>query len=320
MAAAAPTKGGASKRTLAFRLKRAGRRLVGKCGYFMFDRVRNLTNRMSPERAERIGALLGRGWYWLPTRGRRYTLSNLRIAFPERSERERRELAKRVFEHFGIVAVDFARADRRTDEEVLETTEVTGIEHAHAAAKLGKGIVFVTGHFGNWERASQVVRAHGYPVAIVGRRVTDRQLQANVVNLREASGNIVFSRGRAVAGLLRVLREGKAIALLPDQNHRDAFIPFFGVPAGTALGPAVLAERTGAPMLPVFCVRVGVGRYKMSIGSPLQAPEGSKERPLALTEAFTRTIEEEIRRYPEQWLWLHDRWRSARIAGLATPK
>jgi KDO2-lipid IV(A) lauroyltransferase len=116
--------------------------------------------------------------------------------------------------------------------------------------------------------------------------------------------------------LLQALREGRAIALLPDQSHKDVFIEFFGKPAGTALGPAVLAERTGAPMLPVFCYRIGPGRYRMDVLPPIEVDHDEEDRPLALTKAFTAELEGAIRAHPEQWLWFHDRWRSARQKGL----
>ena len=124
----------------------------------------------------------------------------------------------------------------------------------------------------------------------------------------------MLARGRSIRDLLRLLKEGELIGILPDQNSKEAMIPFFGQPAGTVLGPAVLHLRTGAPLVPCCCVRVGVGQYEVHILDPITAREG--ETPEELMTRVNAAIEQMIRIAPEQYLWMHDRWREARRRGL----
>ena len=112
-----------------------------------------------------------------------------------------------------------------------------------------------------------------------------------------------------------VLRGGGTVALLPDQNSEECFVPFFGQPCGSVLGPAVLHLRTGATLIPAFCVRTGVGKYHVRV-HPSVNPDGKEKDPVAITATLNRILEDEVRQHPEQWLWMHDRWKSARRKGM----
>ncbi len=272
--------------------------------------------RKSPLQAERIGARFGRALFRVSKKHRERALSNLKLAFPELSEADRLALARRVFEHFGMVATDFMRTTARTDQEVAEAMEVEGAENVELALKAEKGGLVVTAHFGNWERAAQYARVTGHEIYAVARDVDDAQVQDDVLRLRESTGMKVISRGNAARQIIALLRSNQLVALLPDQNCSESFVPFFGHPAGTVLGPATLSLRTGAPLLPMFCARIGPGKYRLHLFPPLEPKPGIEDPILALTHSVNETIERIVRMYPEQWLWFHDRWKSARRRGL----
>jgi Kdo2-lipid IVA lauroyltransferase/acyltransferase len=270
----------------------------------------------SAVQAEKIGARFGRALFRLSRKHRERALSNLELAFPEMSHEDRRSLAGRVFEHFGMVATDFMRTTARTDEEVAASMEVEGAENVLQELEKGKGVLIVTAHFGNWERAAQYARVTGHDIHAVARNADDAQVQEDVMRLRESTGMKVISRGNAVRQILALLRANELVALLPDQNSSESFIPFFGHPTGTVLGPATLSRRTGAPLVPMFCARIGPGKYKLHLFPALKPKPGVEDEVLALSHSVNEIIERVIRMYPEQWLWFHDRWKSARKRGL----
>ncbi|MFN3729918.1 MAG: lysophospholipid acyltransferase family protein [Fimbriimonadaceae bacterium] len=291
-------------------MKKLGQRL----GTWAFVGAQQAVLRMTDERAERFGAGLGRLLMRFSRKHRERALSNLALAFPEWDLGTRETTARRCFEHFGIVAADFVRAPLRTVEDYLRTP-MAGIEHLADAERAGRGALCVTGHLGNWERGAGLVAARGYLLTVIARDANDADLNQKVNQLRALVGSSVISRGSAARSALAVLRKNGRVALLPDQNSEEIFVPFFGQPCGTTQGPAVLSQRTGAPILTVGCYRVGPCRYEGIIDGPV-IPEPGYELPEAMTRAVNARLEAMIRQYPEQWLWFHDRWKSARRRGL----
>lgn len=297
----------ASKRSLK-------RTLLGRLGGWAFRLARTWASRKQEANAEHAGARLGKWLFWLNAKHRKRAIANLRLAFPELDDRAVRALATRTFEHFGRVAMDFLRTESRSKEEVLASVEDCGFSYLLEALQEGKGVLLVTAHFGNWERFGQYSSARGVPLQVVARDADEPALQNQVLRLREAAGMEVLSRGNAARAILGALKRNKVVGLLPDQNSSESFIPLFGKPAGTVLGPAVLHLRTGAPIVAMFCPRVGVGRYRAILYPPMRFPRETP--PETIMAAFHEKLEEVVRRYPEQWLWLHDRWKSARKKGL----
>lgn len=265
---------------------------------------------------ERAGAKLGRLLFRLSRKHRERALSNLELAFPEMPSAERLALARRVFEHFGVIASTFVATESRTPEEILASVQLEGREHMEAALAKGKGVLLLTGHFGNWERFAHFGVLNGARIAVVVRDADHPGLQSRVARLRSAAGVEILSRGNAARAILGALKRELIVGLLPDQNSEESFLPFFGLPTGTVLGPAVLHLRAGAPLVPVFCVRVGVGQYRAEIEPPLEPLPGFATPQEGLMAAFNATLERAIRRNPEQWLWFHDRWKSSRQKGL----
>lgn len=295
---------------------RIRKKLEGRLGALAFAVAQLWFVRKSAIDAERSGERLGRFFFRWFGKFRERARSNLALAMPELDPEERERTARAVFEHFGRVIADFLRTKARSPQEVLDAmVEIEGTQHLEAARAAGKGAVLITGHFGNWERAAAYFSAVGTPLHVVARDADDEQINAMVADLRETAGLRVLSRGSAMRGILTTLKHNGYVAILPDQNTEEAYVPFFGMPAGTVLGPAVIHFRTGAPIVPIYCIWLGPNRYRLEVHPPLVADEGFEEVE-GMTRAVNRSIEEAIRRHPEQWLWLHDRWKSARRKGL----
>ena len=296
-------------------MKDKRKQLLNRVALGLFGAAQRSFERNDIAKAERRGARIGMILYRLDKKHREQTYRNLALAFPEWNEREREDVARKTFQHFGIVLADFLRSGKRTDQELLESIEIDGFENVEEAEARDKGIIALTAHLGNWERFAHLCTAKGRDMTVVARDADDTELQDRVMEMREHTGIKVLSRGNAARGMLQVLRKKGIVGILPDQNSNECFVPFFGKPAGTVMGPAVLHQRTGATLLPCYCVRTGVGQYR-AILLPAIDPDNVEKDPVALTAQANLVLESVVREYPEQYLWLHDRWRSARRRGM----
>ena len=284
-----------------------GERILG----WVFDTTLRRYARRDAAAAERAGERFGLLAYRLDKKHRTRAEKNLRLAFPERPESWAVETARESFLHFGRLAGDLMRAPARSDAEVLANMGVPEKLDAFFDHAKDRGIIFCTGHMGNWERAAHWVTARGHKLSVVMRPVDQPVVQARVEALRRAAGIELLSRGDAAMGMLRRLRRGECIAVLPDQNADDAFVPFFGHPTGTVLGPAVMAKRANALIVPAFCLRTGPGRYRFAVQDPLDGATTSLD-PTEIMARYYQALESACREAPEQYLWMHDRWKSAR--------
>jgi KDO2-lipid IV(A) lauroyltransferase len=267
----------------------------------------------------RLADALGRGaglLYRLVDRHRRRLVAeNLALAFPGTPPAEIDRLSRGVFAHFGGLAADLCRSEREPVEKLLARVEVVGLEHARRAAASGRGVFFATPHLGNWEWAALVTGASGIPITIVARPLDNPLLDERLVAMRQKTGGRVVSKRDAARTLLQTLRSGGVVGILADQRARppDAVaVPFFGRPAWTTTAIARLAGKTGALILPVVCLRTSPGRYRLVYSEPFDPATlpaaGRGVEPL--TARITALVESQVRDAPEQWLWLHDRWRS----------
>ncbi len=291
------------------------RRRLSRLGGWAFVRLQRWLGKKDAAGAERVGERLGRLAYRVSKKHRERALENLNRAFPEATAEQRATWAQGVLIHFGRVMSDFMRAASRTPEEVLNSIQAEGLERLDAALAQGKGVILVTAHFGNWERMANYLVLKGYKLSVVARDANDPEMNALVTDLRNASGVEVISRGNAARQILTKLKRNEAVGILPDQNSDEVFVPFFGVPCGTVQGPAVLSLRSGAPILPMYCARIGVGKYRFWV-EPAIEPEVGFEPVEGLTRAVNVSLEGAIRQYPDQYLWIHNRWKSAKARGL----
>lgn len=277
--------------------------------------LRTLFRALSVRAADRLGRGAGHLYRLLDRRRRMLVSANLALAFPEMPPAEVRRVAREVFAHFGGLAADLLRSETEPVESLLSRVEIVGLEHARAAASSGRGVFFATPHIGNWEWAALVTGASGFPVTVVARPLDNPLLDTRLRRMRERTGCHVVSKREAARTLLKTLRSGGVVGILADQRARppDAVVvPFFGRPASTTTSIARFVEKTGALILPVVCLRVAPGRYRLVYSAPIDVaslpPEEREVQPL--TALVTALVESQVRAAPEQWLWLHDRWRS----------
>jgi len=259
---------------------------------------------------QRCGRALGTFAWHVLRRERRKALDHIAIAFPEWNEAQRRATIRRMFQNFGMTLFEIVWL-RKFDHAAREQVTIReGFEPLRALLAGGRGVFIVSGHNGNWEWAAQEVASLG-PMAVMQRDRDDPDMNRFITELRAGSGIHTIDRGSASSAreLLRELRKGSMLVALLDQNIRaeSAKVPFFGKPALTPIGIAKLAISTESAVVPIFDERLDDGRQLVRILDPIPAKRG--DDPIALTAQITTIIEQQIRRAPHQWVWMHDRWR-----------
>ncbi len=266
--------------------------------------------------ARAIGILLGLAVYRLHPRLRRVGLRNLRLAFPEKTDRQRRRLLRRVFASLGRQLAEFCLFPRYTRDNVGQVAVYEGFENYDAARRQRKGVLFLTAHLGAWELGSFVHSVYGHPLRIVVRALDNPALDRLVTRYRTLHGNSTFEKQDFARGLLAAMKAGETVGLLMDQNMtppQGVFVDFFGLPACTASGLARVALHTGAAVVPAFTIWDEVLRkYRVHFDTPVTLVRTGNEEAdiVANTAAFTKVIEDFVRRYPDQWLWVHRRWKT----------
>jgi len=266
--------------------------------------------------ARAAGRSLGALFWHLSPRHRRVALKNLDAAFGATLPTERRaSIARASFAHLGAIIGDATHFHQHLMLPTDRLAVYEGVEHLHAAAAAGKGVLVFSGHFGHWEMVALLQHRFGVPMTMVVSPLVNRRWNRFITRLRSAPGNTVLSKRNAARPIMKALRQGRAIAILIDQNVRGdggLFIDFFGRPASTTPALATLAFRSGAPIVPVFSWFRPDGRLHVSYRQPIVAERrGAIEDDIRdLMRACTDLLEEEIRRRPESWLWMHDRWRT----------
>jgi KDO2-lipid IV(A) lauroyltransferase len=280
--------------------------------------LRALVVRLPPAAARAVGSAIGLAFYALDGPHRRLAVANLRAAFPHRPRRECRRTARRTFAHFGRLVTAILEFSALEPAEMLRRVEFEGAERVEQALARGRGALLFTGHFGFWEVHALVHALRLGPIAVVARALDNPLLDALLARIRTTTGNIVVYRRGALRRVLRHLAEGRAVAILIDQHIQSAdavMVDFFDRPAATTAALAAVALRTGAPVIPVFALPAGRGRYRLVYEPPVEPPAPDDPDPVrALTQRCTDVLEMYVRRYPELWLWMHRRWRDAEPA------
>ncbi len=255
--------------------------------------------------AEGLGALLGWGWYRLVPIRRGVARENLARAFPERSEAERERVVAAMYRHLGLCAIELLRFGARAPADLAEQLQVEGTAHLEAALADGRGVLVVTAHLGNWEVLVRAGTLCGAPLSVVSKRMRSSVAQAAWQALRRGGPTLLADRGSARA-IVAALKRGEVVGYVLDQHApRGVSVPFFGRAASTYDGLARLANATGAAILPVFTWR-GEAGHRVVIEPPVEGGEVTD-----VTAACTERIEAAIRAHPEQWLWIHRRWKAS---------
>ena len=257
-------------------------------------------------------------YYHASTKHRLIALHNLRCAFPEKDMEELILIAKGVYRNLAITAAEFFSMPSITRENLHEWVEMEGQEHFEAGIAQGKGLLTIIAHFGNWELMPVTVPLlikFLKPSYIVYRPLDSPVLDNMVEHVRTINGNEMIRKGGSGKRIMELLKENHSIAILSDQNvaaQEGVFVDFFGRPACTGVGLAVLALRSGAPVLPMFMARQKSGKYKFILKPLVEISQtGDYERDLIEnTQRFTKVVEDVVREYPDQWFWIHQRWKT----------
>jgi KDO2-lipid IV(A) lauroyltransferase len=273
---------------------------------------------LPPRTAYRVGESMGKLAYRLAGELRRTGAINLRLAFPEKTDEERAALLRECFHSLGRELGLFSQMASRSREELKQLIEVQGWENLEKArSEHGNRLIYVTAHLGAWEMTSFGISLLGYPFTFLVRRLDNPKVEQLVEGVRTKFGNQTIDKLSAARSMLKLLRNGEqALGLLPDLNTLDdeaIFVDFFGVPAATTFVIAKLAVRTNTPIVAFFAPWSEKNGKYLLIAEPPIFPEctGDEEADVRrVTIEITRRLENQIRQFPGQWLWIHKRWKT----------
>jgi len=259
------------------------------------------------------GGVIGLASYVFDRRHRRIAQRNVAAAFPARSAGERRAIVRAAFMHFGRLLFELLKFGTLSNPELLARVEFDGDQRVRFAYAQGKGVLFITGHFGFWELHAIVHALHFEPIGVVARALDNPYVNDLLERIRQRTGNFVLYRQGTIRRVMRTLEDRHGVAVLIDQHiqSRDAiYVDFFERPAATTSAVAALALRTGAPVIPVFALPLGGGRYRMIYEHPVEPPDAQSDDAVReFPQRCTDVLEMYVRRHPELWLWMHRRWR-----------
>jgi KDO2-lipid IV(A) lauroyltransferase len=254
--------------------------------------------------------------YLLHPRLRHVGMRNLAMALPDKERGEHARILRGVFASLGRQLAEVCQFPRYTKENVSRVVVYDGFENYERAVARGKGVLFLTAHFGGWELSAFVHSLHGHPMHVVVRNLDNVYLNRLIERYRSMHGNTTVSKDNFVRGLLEAMKAGEVVGLLMDTNMtppQGVFVNFFGIPACTASGLARIALRTDASVVPGFTIWDPVLRkYRLRFDPAVNLVRtGDDEKDVVTnTQLFTKITEDYVRRYPDQWLWVHRRWKT----------
>jgi KDO2-lipid IV(A) lauroyltransferase len=262
------------------------------------------------------GASFAAAAYALRTPLRRAAMFNLSLAFPDWSDAKRNRVIRRMIRQIGWMAAEFSQFPKYTSENIQKIVVLDGFENFDAARRHGKGVLFLTGHMSAWELAPFAHALYGHPLHFLVRPITNRRVDALINHYRCLSGNQPIQKNKSARSILRILADGGTVGILSDHNtvlEESVFVDFFGIPASTTSGLARIALRTDAAVVPGFLSWDSARRkYRLRFEPAIElARTGHEENDVRENTArFTKTIEDYVRAYPDQWLWVHKRWKT----------
>lgn len=286
-----------------------------RISYRAIEMLFNCLGRIPRKSAGRIADFVGRLIFLVDKKHRRIAIDNLRYAWGhQKSSYEIRTLARQVFINLVKVVLEIGWSLNLDEKELVQYFKIEGLTGFKKVYEKGKGVLILTAHFGNWELLTVIGIMGGYPLSIVYRPLDFKPLDRFFINLRTRFGGKVIPKRRALREILRSLNRGELVALLMDQNvdwYEGVFVDFMGHRACTNSGLALLALKTGAPVVPVFLVRETDGFTAKVLPEIPFDKTGDKIRDLEHnTQKYNKAIESFLRQYPDQWFWLHQRWKT----------
>jgi Kdo2-lipid IVA lauroyltransferase/acyltransferase len=266
--------------------------------------------------ARGVGAVFAVAAYRLRPPLRRAAMFNLRLAFPDWDDAKRQKAIRGMVRQIGWMAGEFSQFPKYSREEIERIVTVKGFENFECARRRGKGVLFLTGHMSAWELAPFAHALYGYPLHFLVRPIANQRVDSLINSYRCLSGNQPIEKNRSVRSILKVLAAGGTVGVLADHNtavEEGVFVNFFGVPASTTSGLARLALRTDAAVVPGFlCWDEATRKYTLRFQPAVELVRPDNEE-LAIVEntaRFTGVIEDYVRAHPDQWLWIHKRWKA----------
>ena len=262
-----------------------------------------------------VAVSLSRVAYYLLQKHKLIALHNLTRSFPEKSLTENLQIIKDTYACFALTFVEFLQILYLHRGNLHRRVSVQGLEHYEKACREGKGVLLFSAHFGNWEMGNAALAILSKPPIFMARPLDSSFLEEITTCVRSRLGIGNIHKEKVIHSILSRLRKGEVLKLLIDQNvaaREGVFVNFFGRPACATTGIALLAMHTGAAVLPVFTTRMQDGRYLTEIGPPVETVNtGNRDQDvLQNTQSYNTIIENHVRKYPGQWLWLHQRWKT----------
>jgi len=262
-----------------------------------------------------ITIALAGAFYHLSLKHRLIAVHNLMRAFPEKPVAEIMQIARRSYFSFAVVAAEFVDIPYLSRDNLQKWITIEGLENYTEACKEEKGVLLFGAHFGNWEIGNAALALATQPFVFLYRILDSPFLEDNITRVRASYGNVSLSKENAMRPIIRLLKKATTINMLIDQNvawYDGVFVNFFGRQTCTTSGLALLALHTGVPVLPSFTRRLPSGRYVLEIGKKVAIMRsGDRNKDVLInTQNFTKIIEEKIKKYPEQWFWVHQRWKT----------
>lgn len=275
---------------------------------FYYDRVRKMSYKQIDRKAKFYSSLYSH----LDKKRIETATENLKKAFGEKSDTEISKMIKEVLYNFVVEFYMFFKEGQKPYTETAKLVDFAGKENIEKYQKEGKGVILLTAHIGNWEILARKLCAEGYKVSVIARD-SDHTSMTDITNqIRNNGGYSVYSKDRPVIGIIKALKRGECIGILPDQNNDEGiWVEFFGRPAQTAAGTAVFSLKTETPIVPVFCIREQLGKYRLEAWPAIEfdKTDNFDEDVKNLTQKCNDVLEKGIRKYPTSWLWIHNRWK-----------
>ena len=263
-----------------------------------------------------VGAGFAAAAYTFRAPLRRAAMFNLALAFPEWSDAKRKRAIRGMIRQIGWMAAEFSQFPKYTRRNIQKIVVLDGFENFDAARRRGKGVLFLTGHMSAWELAPFAHALYGHPLHFLVRPIANRRVDALINRYRCLSGNQPIEKNKSARSILRILADGGTVGILSDHNtvlEESVFVDFFGVPASTTSGLARIALRTDAAVVPGFLSWDSARRkYRLRFEPAIELSRTRDEENDVRenTARFTKTIEDYVRAYPDQWLWVHKRWKT----------
>ena len=261
-----------------------------------------------------IGVQLGTLAFWLASQQRNLACEHIARSLNLSDEHKVKSIAKRCFQNLGQTVIEFMQFPRLNLNRIKKYVKIEGIQHVQHALAQGKGAIILTGHFGNWELLAATISVTVAPLTPIVRKLRSHRLNILVNKYREKVGYTTIDRDTGVRDALRCLKRNELLGIVADVDTtvNGVFVDFFGMPAYTPYSPVAFALKTGASILPTFIIREPDGSHRAIIEPPLVLKRSEiKEKELVInTQKFTKIIEDYIRQYPDQWIWMHKRWKT----------